>query len=262
MATDAWMETCLIGISKISGEEIQYAGSISTSDLDLGEKDIEGLAISNGGRVTIWKPEGDSTITFEAYPLTAGAGEGFFDLLHSDDAIVTSTTTSTVTGKLEDTSENFTTLGIAAGDLVVNTTDNTSAYVTAVDDLDTLSISPDIMASGEDYVIYDSPYRVINDRNREKYRILLLWTDKTTAVKASEAVANTFNALRIGYAGGHFTSVKPNFTEGSLKFTIQYKCAAFDKSALGNIIMESCAAGGGSDALPAIADYTTSYKFS
>lgn len=261
MAEDAWMEECLIGISKIGKEEIQFAGVISTADMDIGEKDTEGMPIVNGGRVNTWKPEGDSMITFEAYSLTAGAGEGFFDLMHSDDAIVTSTTTSTTSNKLEDTGQNFTTLGVAAGDLVINTTDNTSAYVTAVDDLDTLSIDSDIMASGEDYVIYDSPYRVINDRNRDKYRILLLWTDKTTAVKASEAIANTFNAIRIGYANGHFTSVKPSFTEGYLKFTVTYKCAAFNKSGSANIMMESCSAGGGSDALPVVADYTTSNTF-
>ncbi len=219
------------------------------------------MPIVNGGRVDIWKPEGDSTITFEAYPLLAGAGGGFFDLLHSDDAIVTSTTTSATSNKLEDSSQNFTTLGVAAGDLVINTTDNTSANVTAVDDTDTLSLSSDIMENGEDYVIYDSPYRVINDRNRDKYRILLLWTDKTTAVKASEAIANTFNAMRIGYANGHFTSVKASFTEGYLKFTVMYKCSAFNKSGSGNILQESCAAGGGSDALPVIADYTTSNTF-
>jgi len=42
---------------------------------------------------------------------------------------------------------------------------------------------------------------------------------------------------------------------------VTYKCSASDKSATGNIMMESCAAGGGDDALPAIADYTSSYKF-
>ncbi len=35
MATDAWMEECLIGISKIGAEEIQYASIISTADMDV-----------------------------------------------------------------------------------------------------------------------------------------------------------------------------------------------------------------------------------
>lgn len=333
MADDAWMETCLIGIAKIGGEEVQFASIIETSDFDIGEKDLEGKAIVNGGRVTLWKPEGDSTITFEAYPLEAGVGEGFFDLLHNDRLIlvgaatgtttdklvdssedfvtrgikvgdkianltdttyavvtaidsatilsisgdimasgeeytitdslvvVAGTTTATTTNKLIDSSENFTNRAVAIGDKVRNTTDDTEAVVTAIDSATILSISANIMASGEDYIITESPVRVINNRIREKYRILVLFTDKTTAVRASEAIANTYNALRIGYADGHFISVKPSFTDGTLKFTVKYKCAAFDKSAAGNVMIESCAAGGGSDALPAIADYTTSYKF-
>ena len=261
MVNDAWMEECLVGISKISGEEVQFSSITETADFDIGEKDIEGLALLNGGRVTKWSPEGDSTVTFEAYPLEAGAGEGFFDLLHADDVLVTSTTDDTTSNKLVDSTVNFTTLGIAAGDKVRNTTDNTEAVVTAVDSATVLSISADIMVSGEDYIITDSPYRVVNSRVRDKYRILVLWTDKTTSVKASEAIANTFNALRFGYADGHFTSVKPSFTDGMLKFTVMYKCTAFDKSGAANVMMESCAAGGGSDALPVIADYTTSIKF-
>ena len=261
MADDAWMETCLIGISKIGGEEVQFASITETSDFDIGEKDIEGIPLANGGRVTKHVPEGDSTITFEAYPLEAGAGSGFFDLLHSNDVIVTSTTDSANTSKLEDSTVNFSTLGVAAGDKIINTTDNTTATVTAVDSATVLSISSDIMASTEDYIITDSPYRVVNDRNRDKYRVMVLFTDKSSPVRASEAIANTLNALRIGYADGHFTSVKPSFTDGELKFTVMYKCAAFDKSGAGNVMLESCAAGGGSDALPVIADYTTGNKF-
>jgi len=261
MVNDAWMETCLVGISKIDGEEVQFASLTETADFDIGEKDIEGVAIANGGRVTKWSPEGDSTITFEAYPLKAGGGEGFFDMLHSDDIIVTSTTDGTTSNKLVDSAVNFTTLSVAAGDRIINTTDNTRTYVTAVDNATTLSIADDIMVSGEDYQIADSPYRTVNDRNRDKYRVLVMWTDKTSPVRASEAIANTFNALRIGYGGGHFTSVKPSFTDGILKFTVMYKCSAFDKSGNAQIMMESCSANGGSDALPAIADYTSAYLF-
>lgn len=262
MAEDAWMEECLIGISKIDGQEVQFASITETSDFDIGEKDIEGIALNNGGRVTKWNPEGDSSITFEAYPLEAGAGDGHFDLLHADNVIVNSTTDSTTSNKLVDSTVNFTTLGVAAGDKVRNTTDDTETVVTAVDNATTLSISADIMVSGEDYIITNSPYRVVNSRTRDKYRVLVLWTDKTAAVRANEAIANTFSAIRIGYAEGRFTSVKASFTDGVLKFTIIFKCAAFDKAGVGNIMIESCAAGGGSDALPAIADYTSSNKFS
>lgn len=332
MVDDAWMEKCLIGISVIAGEEVQFASVAETTDFDIGEKDIEGLALANGGRVTKHNPEGDSSITFEVWPLEAGGGEGFFDLLHGSGDIVKGTTTATSADDLEDSSENFIAQGvrvgdritnttdttyatvtaiesatvlsvsadifttgenytisrgvlivdgttdgttasklvdssetftnrIAAGDKVKNTTDNTEAYVTSVEDANTLVLSADIMATGEDYIIYESPQRVINNRVREKYRILVLWTDKAATVKAGEAIANTLNALRIGYANGYFTSVKPSFTDGGLKFTVTYKCAAFSKSGSANVMMESCAAGGGADALPAIADYTTANTF-
>ena len=260
MVDDAWMEECLIGIAKIGGEEVQFRSLMETVDFDIGEKDITGIALVNGGRVTKWTPEGDSSITFEAYPLESGAGKGFFDLMHADDILVTSTTDGVNTNKLVDTTVNFTTLGIAAGDKIRNTTDDTEAFVTAVDSATILSISSDIMVSGEDYIIADSPYRVLNSRTRDKYRIVVLWTDKT-ATLASEAIANTFNALRIGYADGYITSVKTAFTDNIVKFTITYKVTAFSKSASSNVMMESCAAGGGADALPVIADYTTSNKF-
>jgi len=261
MADDAWMETCLIGVSKIDGEEVQFASNTETVDFDIGEKDIEGVALTNGGRMTKWTPEGDSSITFEAYPLEAGSGKGYFDLMHDDDVLVTSTTDGTTASKLVDSAVNFTTLSIAAGDKIINLTDNTTANVTAVDSATTLSISSDIMVSGDEYTITNSPIRVTNSRVRNKYRIMVLWTDKSAAVRASEAIASTLSALRIGYADGYITSVKPSFTDGVLKYTITYKCAAFDKSGTSNVMMESCAAGGGADALPVIASYTSSAKF-
>ncbi len=195
---DAWMEVCIVAISKIGGSDLQFAALTETIDFDIGEKDIEGLPLVNGGRVTKWTPEGDSTITFEAYPLEAGTdtgttGKGFFDLMHTVDAAV--------------------------------------------------------------------PIRITNDRNRDKYRVLVLWTNDPTPTTAQSVIANTYSAMRIGMAEGHFTSVKPSFTDGDLKFTVMYKVAAFDKSASGNVMMESCAGTTAGDILPAIAAYTTSNKF-
>jgi len=195
---DAWMETCLIAIAIQAGSDIQFASVTETIDFDIGEKDIEGIALVNGGRVTKFTPEGDSSITFEAYPLQAGTdtgavGLGFYDLMHSVDASV--------------------------------------------------------------------PIRVTNDRDRDKYRVLVMWTNDPTPTTA-QAVTNTnYSAMRIGMADGHFTSVKPSFTDGVLKFTVTYKCAAFDKSGNGNVMMESCAGSSGSDILPAVASYTSSAKF-
>ena len=195
---DAWMETCFIAISKIDGSDVQFAALTETVDFDIGEKDIEGVAILNGGRVTKWTPESDSTITFEAYPLEAGTdsgttGNGFFDLLHTVDSSV--------------------------------------------------------------------PIRITNDRNRDLYRVLVLWTNDSTVTTAESTIANTYSALRIGMADGHFTSVKPSFTDGIQKWTVTFKVAAFDKAAVGNVMIESCAGASTSDVLPVIASYTSSAKF-
>ena len=195
---DAWMETCLIAISKVGGSDLAFAGLTETVDFDIGEKDIEGVALNNGGRVTKWNPEGDSSITLEAYPLQAGtntgtAGLGFYDLMHSVDGTV--------------------------------------------------------------------PIRITNDRNRDKYRVLVLWTNDSTATTAQSATAENASAMRIGLANGHFTSVKPSFTDGVLKFTVSYKCAAFSKAGVGNVMMESAAGSGATDKLPAIASYTTVNNF-
>jgi len=195
---DAWMETCLIAISIAAGSDIQFAGVTETVDFDIGEKDIEGVPLVNGGRVTKFTPEGDSSITFEAYPLQAGTdtgstGLGFYDLMHSVDSSV--------------------------------------------------------------------PIRVTNDRDRDKYRVLVLWTNDPTPTTAQATTANTYSAFRIGMADGHFTSAKPSFTDGILKFTVTYKTAAFDKSGTGNVMMESCAGSSESDILPDITSYTSSAKF-
>jgi hypothetical protein len=195
---DAWMEICLIAISKVGGSDLAFAALTETVDFDLGEKDVEGVALVNGGRVTLFKPEGDSTVTLEAFPLQAGTdsgttGLGFYDLMHTVDAAV--------------------------------------------------------------------PVRIINDRNRDMYRILSLWTNDATATTGQSATAENASALRIGLADGYFTSVKPSFTDGVLKFTVMYKCAAFDKAGAGNVMIESAAGSSGSDKLPAISSYTTSYKY-
>ena len=67
------------------------------------------------------------------------------------------TTDGTTAGKLVQSGQNFETT-VKLGYIVKNTTDTTWAYVTAVDSDTTLSLSSDIMISGEDYIIYTTPY--------------------------------------------------------------------------------------------------------
>lgn len=89
--------------------------------------------------------------TTQAYAI---AGTPVIDLIDPNE-ITNGTTTATTADKLVDTDADFVTDGIAVGDVVYNTTDSTVATVTAIDDLNTLSLDTDIMADAEDYIIYD-----------------------------------------------------------------------------------------------------------
>jgi len=81
-------------------------------------------------------------------------------------SVLTSTATATTTDKLIDSAGAFTTRKtvtghpishtIAIGDTVYNTTDSTSALITAVDSATALSLDTNIMASGEGYEIYSA----------------------------------------------------------------------------------------------------------
>ena len=69
-------------------------------------------------------------------------------------ATATGSATATTANKLVDSTKDFSALGIQKGFIIYNTTDNTAALVTAVDSATTLSVSADVFASGETYVIY------------------------------------------------------------------------------------------------------------
>ena len=69
------------------------------------------------------------------------------------------TTTSTTANKLVDSTQNFNTTA-QVGSFLKNTTDNTTASVTAIDSDTTLSLDTDIMASGEEYILFAKPYVV------------------------------------------------------------------------------------------------------
>ena len=67
---------------------------------------------------------------------------------------VSGTTTGVNGYELIDANQTFTT-SVAEGDIITNTTDNTSAYITAITNNTTLVISENIMANAEAYNIYD-----------------------------------------------------------------------------------------------------------
>ncbi len=71
------------------------------------------------------------------------------------DVLSSGTATGTTASKLIDSGATFITDGVAVGDQIFNSTDNTYAIVTAVDSETALSLNKDIMVSGEEYQIKD-----------------------------------------------------------------------------------------------------------
>lgn len=105
------------------------------------------------------------------------------------------------------------------------------------------------------------PIRVLNSHTRNKYRVLIMWTNDPTVTGAQNITTSTYSAMRVGGADGYFTSIKKNFTDGIVKFTCTYEWPPFDKANSPCILNGSCAGASPTDILPAIAAYTTSNKF-
>jgi hypothetical protein len=91
--------------------------------------------------------------------------------------ITSGTITSTSASKLTDATKNFTTIGIAVGYFVRNTTTNTTARVTAIDNATTLSLDANIMTSGNTYTIFGNPniqnFGTVTNCNGSTYGLLL-----------------------------------------------------------------------------------------
>lgn len=105
------------------------------------------------------------------------------------------------------------------------------------------------------------PLSISMDRTRTKHRIAIMWTDKISEADATaQIVAPTNECLRVVAADGYFTSVKPSFTDGVLKFTVTYKVPPFDKDGTANVKIESVS-GAATATLNALASYTSSVKF-
>jgi len=76
---EVWQEFCRIGIIPENyptgaggGSCIEFAGiTEDITALDWGDKDIEGVALVNGGRVVKHSPMGDESITLKMYPVDA-----------------------------------------------------------------------------------------------------------------------------------------------------------------------------------------------
>lgn len=95
------------------------------------------------------------------------------------------------------------------------------------------------------------------NRVRTKYRVAILWTDNTSVTYATQQIPAANKALRIVAADGFFTSVKPSFTDGVLKFSVVFKVPPFDSSGTANVSIMSTDA---TSTLTAMASYTSLIK--
>lgn len=176
---ESWSEKAKISIQEegTGKTNYQYEAITDTIDIDEGEKGIEAMPNTKGGRIVKFLPEEMTTVTFEAYPLYGGTisgttAGGYDDMLHP------------------------TTGG------------------------------------------YTEPLDISNNTYRKRYRIAILWTNDLANTSANTAVATASYAFRwIGC--GFITSAKKSFTDGALKFTVEFKIPPFTKLGTANIKKQS-----------------------
>jgi len=109
------------------------------------------------------------------------------------------TTTATTADKLVNGGETFTSYqNLIVGATVVNTTDGTIATVTGIDSATVLSLSANIMATGEEYIIYLSP-----KANASEGCVLYIPADGNLKVKTVSGSEVTYTGVK----GGTFLPV-------------------------------------------------------
>ena len=84
---------------------------------------------------------------------------------------------------------------------------------------------------------------ITNTRDRLKVSIVLLWTTLGVSA-ATDALTGTATdaALRMQFTEGYVTSIKPSFTDGVLKFSIEAKFPAFNKTGTATHTFDSLSA--------------------
>lgn len=92
MTNETWSETAYVAITKSgSGSDVEFYAITSSVEVTVGDKDVDFMPMLNGGRLSAFKPQADTTITLDLYPLQAGTatgttGKGVFDLIGTSDA--------------------------------------------------------------------------------------------------------------------------------------------------------------------------------
>ena len=283
----AWSETALITVSKFNPSTAastdktvneNFMALTETIDVDLGDKDIEQVVTLGGGRLLKKTPQDLTTITVELYPLTIGGensaaalsspttATGMFQWFSSAlNTIVSSTATSGASTTLTDTAQTWTTNQYSGFRVRLTGGTGSGQYRSIASNTATaLTISPSWTTNPDatsTYVIegpdQSEPLANIISRNRDIYRVAIMWTDDTAATNALQTNASSTNAMRFDFAHAFLVSAKPSFTDGVLKVTAIFKLLPFNRNGIGNIKFES----GNNGQVPALNEYNgTNYS--
>lgn len=89
--TETFSETALLSITLKSGSDVEYRAIIENFEIGGGEKGFDSVPMISGGRLKKFNPQEDCEVTIDAYTVEVGtnagsAGEGFFNLIHSDES--------------------------------------------------------------------------------------------------------------------------------------------------------------------------------
>ncbi len=153
------------------------------------------------------------------------------------------TTTSTTANKLVDSTQNFNTTA-QVGSFIKNRTDSTTASVTAIDSDTTLSISSDIMASGENYILFAKPYVVFElselardfmETEYNNYATDTLWIDADVTIKDSSGAivqvnsqdTNTSSFLGIDGYGYFEDGTNPRSVQYTTPMVLQHNTTVY-----------------------------------
>jgi allophanate hydrolase subunit 2 len=115
-------------------------------------------------------------------------------------SVITASTTdgATLANNLVDSTKDFIALGVAAGDIVYNTTDSTSANVLNVTNETTILLDTDIMATGEAYTLYDAS-STKNYQNANNGCVLYVGTTGNLKVDTITGSTVTFKNMPVGF---------------------------------------------------------------
>jgi hypothetical protein len=116
-----------------------------------------------------------------------------------------SVTDGTTANKLVDSAADFVTDKVAVGDIVYNTTDLTQTTVTAIDDLNTLSLADDYFVSGENYKI-----RLLSPTGLGSYKARIGAVYNNASSNIDDSWYTQIQAKKYyTESGGHFTTSGP-----------------------------------------------------